>query len=99
MLRLICVFLGCDMSIRLEAAEFRVDSIKHDDKQVHYYTGVSLYRIFKACFDFLGPVASNLTYWDPGKVVETHDKLDTNIKRCCKGLYIIGSVDQLMGFS
>ena len=60
-------------------------SIKHDDKQIHYYTGFSSYRIFKACFDFLGPAASNLTYWDPGKVAETGDKFDTTTKGYSKG--------------
>ena len=70
---------------KLKAAEFRVDSIKHDDKQIHYYTGFSSYRIFKACFDFLGPAVSSLTYWDLGKVVETCEKLDTNTKGCSKG--------------
>ena len=34
---------------KLKVAEFCVDSIKHDDKQIHYYTGFSSYRIFKAC--------------------------------------------------
>ena len=62
-----------------------MDSIKHDDKQIHYYTGFSSHRIFKACFDFLGPAVSNLTYWDPGKVVETCEKLVTNTKGCSKG--------------
>ena len=70
---------------KLKAVEFQVDSIKHDDKQIHYYTGFSSYRILKACFDFLGPAASNLTYWDPGKVAETGDKLDTTTKGYSKG--------------
>ena len=43
---------------KFKAAEFQVDSIKHGDKQLHYYTGFSSYRIFKACFDFLGSAAS-----------------------------------------
>ena len=62
-----------------------MESIKHDDKQIHYYTGFLSYRIFKACFDFLGPAVSSLTYWDLGKVVETCEKLDTNTKVCSKG--------------
>ena len=39
---------------KLKAAECRVYSIKHDDKQIHYYTGFLSYRIIKACFHFPG---------------------------------------------
>ena len=33
----------------------------------------------------MGPAASNLTYWDPGKVAESGDKLDTTTKGYSKG--------------
>lgn len=73
---------------KLKTNEFRVDSIKHDDKQFQFYTGFPSYRMFKACFDFLSPAASNLNYWDPSKVAdhETSDKLDST-KGCSKGRY------------
>jgi len=49
---------------KLKAAEFRIDALSHDEKQLHYYTGFKSYKLFKACFDFLGPAACNLNYWD-----------------------------------
>ena len=69
---------------KLKATEFRVDSLINDDKQIQFYTGFPSYKMFKACFDFLGPAVSNLIYWDPGKITETSYKQDSTTV-CSKG--------------
>ena len=40
-----------------------IDDIKHDDKQLKFFTGL-LYLHFMALFIFLGPVVNKLTYWN-----------------------------------
>ena len=42
----------------------------HNNKELHYYTGFKSYEIFKTCFDFLGPAAYGLNYWDSSTVTE-----------------------------
>ena len=60
-----------DCETKLEAAEFQVSSVMYDDKKIHFYTGFPSYKLFKACYDFLGPAVDNLTYWDLGKSAES----------------------------
>ena len=60
-----------DCEAKLKAAEFRISSVMHDDKKIQFYTGFPSYKLFKACYDFLGPAVDNLTYWDLGKSAES----------------------------
>ena len=46
---------------------FRLSSICNDDSKIAFYTGFPDYKTLMACFNFLGPAADNLTYWDSGK--------------------------------
>ena len=36
-------------------------------RRYSFYTGFASHKLFKACYDFLGPAVDNLTYWDSGK--------------------------------
>jgi len=58
---------------KLRASEFRVEAFMHNEKKLHYYTGFNSYEKFKACFDFLGPAAYRLTYWDSSTTAEVGD--------------------------
>lgn len=65
-----CEMLRRDLAVcetKLKTTEFRVSSIISDDKKVQFYTGFASYKLFKACYDFLGPAVENLTYWDSSK--------------------------------
>ena len=69
-----CEILRRDLAVcetKLNAAEFRVSSVMYDDKQIQFYTGFASYKLFKACYDFLGPAVDNLTYWDSSKNAES----------------------------
>ena len=66
---------------KLKGAQLRISSVEYDDKVIQFYTGFTSYKLFKACFDFLGPAAENLNYWGKGKDVETNnDTLDGSDK-------------------
>lgn len=60
-----------DCEAKLKAAELRISSVMYDDKKIRFYTGFSSYKLFKACYNFLGPAVDNLTYWDSGKSAES----------------------------
>ena len=47
---------------RLKSAQLRISSVEYDDKMIQFYTGLTSYKLFKACFDFLGPAVDNLNY-------------------------------------
>ena len=46
-----------------EGGHFGINSIKHDDRLVSFYTGFSSFAIFLAFFEFLGPVVNKLHVW------------------------------------
>ena len=74
---------------KLKSAQLRISSVEYDDKMMQFYTGFTSYKLFKACFDFLGPAVENLNYWGQGKDVETNnDTLDGSDKSSrSKGLH------------
>ena len=55
---------------RLKSAQLRISSVEYDDKMIQFYTGFTSYKLFKACFDFLGQAVENLNYWGQGKDVD-----------------------------
>ena len=63
----------------MKAAELWISSVIFDDKKIQFYAGFASYKMFKACYDFLGPAVDNVTYWDSGKGAES-------ILECEKGL-------------
>ena len=66
---------------KLKSAQLRISSVQYDDKMIQFYTGFTSYKLFKACFDFLGPAVENLNYWGQSKDVETNnDTLDGSDK-------------------
>ena len=60
-----------DCQSKLKAAELQISSVIYDDKKIQFYTGFATYKLFKACYDFLGPAVENLNYWDSGKDAES----------------------------
>ena len=54
----------------MKAAELRIIYVNFHDKKIQLYTGFASYKMFKVCYDFLGPAVDNLTYWDSGKGAE-----------------------------
>ena len=48
-------------------------------------TGFKSYKLFKACFDFLGPAAYNLNYWDPSTIADASDS-EKRTKGCNRKL-------------
>ena len=42
---------------------FCIEQIQHDDKLVQFYTGFSLFRLFLAFFELLGPAVDHLNFW------------------------------------
>ena len=46
-----------------QTAHFGINSIKHDDRLISFYTGFSSYAIFLAFFQFLGPAVNKLHIW------------------------------------
>ena len=56
---------------KLKAAKLRISSVIFDDKKIQFSTGFTSYKMFKVCYDFLGPAVDNLTYWDSGKSAES----------------------------
>lgn len=46
----------------LEPVPFSIEQIKNNDTDVTFYTGFASFLHFLACFNFLGPAVTNLTY-------------------------------------
>lgn len=51
-------------------APFNIESIKHDDKAILFYTGFPSYTLLLTCFNFLGPAAAVLCYDKKGNDTE-----------------------------
>ena len=47
-----------------ESLKFTLANIADNDKRVSFYTGFPMYAALMACFKFLGPVVSELIYWN-----------------------------------
>ena len=60
-----------DCETKLKAAELWISFVICDDKKIQFYTGIASYKLFKACYDFVGPAVDNLNYWDSGKDAES----------------------------
>ena len=60
--------------VKHQHAAFRLENIAEDDAKVLFYTGFPSYAHLKACFDFLGPGATQLQYRDSRRVFETSKK-------------------------
>ena len=43
-------------------APFNIESVKHDDKPIPFYSGFQSYVLLLTCFNFLGPAAAVLCY-------------------------------------
>ena len=48
--------------LNVPATQFSVESVKHDDKAILFYTGFPSYILLLTCFNFLGPAAMVLCY-------------------------------------
>ena len=60
-----CKLLRRDLAeceTKLKAAELWISSVMFDDKKIQFYAGFASYKMFKVCYDFLGPPVDNLTY-------------------------------------
>ena len=47
-----------------KSLKFTPANIADNDKRVSFYTGLPMYAALMACFKFLGPVVSELIYWN-----------------------------------
>ena len=48
--------------LNVPATQFSIESVKHDDKAILFYTGFPPYILLLTCFNFLGPAAMVLCY-------------------------------------
>ena len=48
--------------LNVPATQFSIESVKHDDKAILFYTGFPSYILLLTCFNFLGPAAMVLCY-------------------------------------
>ena len=71
-----------------ESTPLRIEKIQDDQKCLHFYTGYLSFQMLMACFNFLDPAVSKLSYGDHQKRTKGKPHKLTPLNDFFHGLYI-----------